>query len=243
MPVLTAQQVGAYWILAGGPRDQTAEAISQAYVESGFKTDAVSSVGARGLWQIYPGGSFDPLQNARQAVAKWRSGGNTFVTAWTNFQGPGTEAKRLAYLPRAKVAANRIVRMNSGQLQSLAGGSTVNAMFNPLDILPNPTNPLGPLDELLGVPGSPWDLLGLGDSATPNLREDGIPNPLDALKEISNTFINIANLLKGFIGFLLEWGQKLTEIDTWKDMGKILIGFMLLWIGAKRIFTISTGGS
>lgn len=40
---------------------------------------AVNGLHAQGLWQIlgkpFPGNAFDPLTNARMAVAKWRSGG------------------------------------------------------------------------------------------------------------------------------------------------------------------------
>lgn len=231
--VLTAQQVGALWILAGGPREQTAEAISQAYVESGFDTNAESSTHNKGLWQIgpnAPASMFDPYQNARAAVGKWRSGGNTFVTAWTNFQGPGTEAKRLAYLPRAKFAASRIYRLDQGQLQNVVGGLPLPGIPIPgLPSIPNPGIP-NPFDSGPGLPGVP----------------DFIPNPgdaVDAIVQVAENIGNIAELVRGFFEFLTSWAQKLTDIETWKDAGKIFIGFMLLYIGTKRLFTISTGGN
>jgi hypothetical protein len=237
--VLTAQQVGALWILAGGPREVTAEAISQAYVESGFDTNAESSTHNKGLWQIgpnAPASMFNPFENAKAAVGKWRSGGNTFVTAWTNFQGPGTEAKRLAYLPRAKFAASRIVNLSGPQLQTMLGPRTINAVGGipgldkiiPEIPLPDIPNPFGWLDDQIPDPG------------------DVVPSPQDfvgALADIAGSFGNIAELLRGFFEFVTKWSEKITDIETWKDAGKIFIGFMLLYIGTKRLFTISTGGN
>jgi hypothetical protein len=228
LPVLTPEQVGAYWILAGGPRDVTAEAISESYVESGHDTDAVSSVGCLGLWQgCPPQASYrNPLVNAQMAVSKWRDGGGSFTKHWRNFQAAGTEAKRLAYMPRATRAANRIVRMNTSQLRALTGG-TLPAGFDLGDL---PGTPLGPLGPNLG------DLFGGGGGG--GLLPD-VPSPGDLIEGIGN----IAEVLRGFLELTIEFSRKLTEIDTYKDAGKIFIGLMLLYIGTKRLFTITTGGN
>lgn len=224
MPVLKPEQVGAIWILAGGPREATAGAIGEAYVESGFDTDAISSEGATGLWQIHPGGSQykDPITNAKAAVAKWRDGGNDFTKHWHNWQGPGTAAKRAAYMPRAYAAASRVTRLNEKQLRSLVGGKGMNA-----SIFPNPLDPLGPLgpglDDLNPFGGGGPNLPGLGD-----------------LGGIMEAISNIAEILRGFLETWLEWMLKISDPRTWLDAGKILLGFILLTMGLRRLFTIST---
>lgn len=208
MPVLTAEQVGAYWILGGGPRHVTAEAISQAYVESGFDTNAVSSAGYTGLWQDGQDPALkDPLKNARAAVAKWRDGGNSFRKHWTNFQAPGTEAKRIAYMPRASIAAARVQGKNLARLRAIVG--TTNAGLS----LPDIPNPLDALPDL-----------------TPN-----VPNPGDVLGAVGN----IAEVLKGFLSTWLELLKKIIDPNTWKDLGKIWLGFLLLIIGLRRIVRVT----
>lgn len=215
----TAEQVGAWWILGGGPRAVTAEAISQAYVESGFDPNAVSSAGYVGLWQDgQDAGLKDPLRNARAAVAKWKDGGNSFTKHWTNFQAAGTEAKRLAYMPRATIAARRVQDKTVPQLTRIVG--TRNAGF--LDSLPNPLDPLiNPLDAL--------------PDGAPN-----IPNPLDGIGALFEPISNIAEILKGFMQTWFELVKKIADPDTWKDAGKVLLGLIMLTIGLRRIFTVVT---
>ena len=81
--VLTADQVGAYWLEAGGPASAEAQAETVAYCESGYNTAAYNPSGATGLWQILgavlPGNLDDPLVNARNAVAKFEASGDTWA--------------------------------------------------------------------------------------------------------------------------------------------------------------------
>jgi LysM repeat protein len=81
--VLTAAQVGAYWLEAGGPAADEAEAEAVAYCESGYNTAAYNPSGATGLWQILgavlSGNLDDPLTNARNAVAKFEASGDTWA--------------------------------------------------------------------------------------------------------------------------------------------------------------------
>jgi hypothetical protein len=213
---LTPEQVGAIWILSGGPRDATADAISYAYVESGFETDAVSDAGAVGLWQGHPGREEykNPFVVGRMAVAKYRDGGNSFVKHWDRWQAGGTSAKRLAYLPRAKLAAARVVRMNDTQLKRV-----VQAGIGPV-----PIPPINPLDLL---PDNGPDL-------------PDIPNPLEGLGEVASALGNVAELFRGFFEIWIDILRKIMDPDTWKDAGKVLLGFILLTIAVRRLFTVVT---
>lgn len=90
MTLLTAVQVADYWIGAGGPKARAVEWVAIAMGESGLVTDAVSSAGAIGTWQIMPFNApaygyspaqlYDPAVNARIAVAM--SGGGVNCAAW-----------------------------------------------------------------------------------------------------------------------------------------------------------------
>lgn len=53
--------------------------------ESNFYTEAVSSTGCKGIWQICPppADAGDPKANARYAVGKWR--GNKDLSDWTKY--------------------------------------------------------------------------------------------------------------------------------------------------------------
>lgn len=77
MTRLTARQVAQYWVDNGGASDRAVAWTAVAMGESDFDTHAVSSVGARGLWQFMPGSwpiecgpfsnAFDPAANALAA--------------------------------------------------------------------------------------------------------------------------------------------------------------------------------
>lgn len=101
MSLLTAVQVADYWIGAGGPKNRAVEWVAIAMGESGLVTDAVSSAGAIGLWQVMPFNAgpygytpndlYNPAINARITVAM--SGGGTNCAAWdsayANIQASG----------------------------------------------------------------------------------------------------------------------------------------------------------
>jgi hypothetical protein len=80
------RQLEQLWIRAGGPRNLAPTMAAVALAESGGRTDAHNPSGASGLWQIlgnpFPGNAFDPLTNARMAVAKWKSQG---LGAWVTY--------------------------------------------------------------------------------------------------------------------------------------------------------------
>jgi hypothetical protein len=85
--LFTLPQLAGLWVTAGGPRSM---ASTMAHVAS-WESDAgrygnplaYNASGATGLWQILgalvPGDLRDPLVNARNAVAKWRTQG---LSAW-----------------------------------------------------------------------------------------------------------------------------------------------------------------
>ncbi len=71
------------WVAAGGDSWAAASAASVAECESGGRQYAYNPSGASGYWQILgevvPGNVYDPMVNARNAVAKWRASGKTFA--------------------------------------------------------------------------------------------------------------------------------------------------------------------
>lgn len=74
------------WDRAGGPRSMAPLMAAIAEAESTGNTMAHNASGASGLWQIlglpFPGDVYDPLTNARMAVAKYRTQG---LRAWTTY--------------------------------------------------------------------------------------------------------------------------------------------------------------
>lgn len=73
---------------------------------------------------------------------------------------------------------------------------------------------------------------------TPNLPDitPSIPNPLAQAEALGN----VAEVLKGFLATWLELLKKIMDPNTWKDIGKIWLGIILLTIGLRRIFTVVT---
>jgi len=76
------------WIQAGGPPRLAPLMAAIAMAESSGDPGARNPSGASGLWQIlgqpFPGDVFDPLTNARMAVAKWQTQGLKAWQAYTN---------------------------------------------------------------------------------------------------------------------------------------------------------------
>lgn len=80
------------WDAAGGPASLAPTAAAIALAESSGNPMAHNASGASGLWQIlgnpFPGNAFDPLTNARMAVAKWRGapGGGDNFSPWVTYE-------------------------------------------------------------------------------------------------------------------------------------------------------------
>lgn len=73
----------ALWVAAGGPAWAEASAARVAECESGGRQYAHNPSGASGYWQILgevvPGNVYDPMVNARNAVAKFTASGDTWA--------------------------------------------------------------------------------------------------------------------------------------------------------------------
>jgi hypothetical protein len=102
---LNKQQLARLWVQAGGPPSVANLMAAIALAESGGNpgaTGPLTSYGHRaaGLWQIHPPqpGSYEPLTNARQAVAKYRSQG---LGAWEAY----TRGMHRKYMARGGYAA------------------------------------------------------------------------------------------------------------------------------------------
>lgn len=78
----------ALWDKHGGGDKKIAGAVGMA--ESGGDPNAANGP-YHGLWQIGPGGSFDPDQNAIQGIAKWRASGWAPWEAYTGPDGIGSD--------------------------------------------------------------------------------------------------------------------------------------------------------
>jgi hypothetical protein len=81
--VLTPDEVGQFWLGAGGPASAELAAEAVAMCESGDNPGAFNPSGATGLWQILgavvPGDLTDPAVNAANAVAKFEASGDTWA--------------------------------------------------------------------------------------------------------------------------------------------------------------------
>lgn len=90
-------QLESLWTQAGGPPGVAALMAHVAQAESGGRAGARNPSGASGLWQIlgqpFGGNVFDPLTNARMAVAKYTTQGlgawAASRPAWGRFAGDG----------------------------------------------------------------------------------------------------------------------------------------------------------
>lgn len=101
MPVLTPTAAFNALLSAGMPRNRCTEFVAIARCESSLNTEAISPVGALGLWQImpfnFPGlglsvmGWDDPNLNARAAVLLSGHGANcaAWDTCYANIQASG----------------------------------------------------------------------------------------------------------------------------------------------------------
>lgn len=67
------------WAKHGGGDTKIAGAVGMA--ESGGNANAANGP-YHGLWQVGPGGPFDPDENAKAAIAKWRAGGDNVDARW-----------------------------------------------------------------------------------------------------------------------------------------------------------------
>ena len=79
-------QLEALWTRAGGAKSVAPVMAAIALAESSGNSDARNPSGASGLWQIlgkpFAGNAFDPLTNARMAVAKYKTQG---LQAWVTY--------------------------------------------------------------------------------------------------------------------------------------------------------------
>jgi Lysozyme like domain len=132
MAMLDFSQLKALWVQAGGDPTKADIAAAVALAESGgppykeANSDAISSAGARGLWQIMPFhgsvSSLDPLTNARGAVQisnngqSWRAWDSAFSD---NLRG----TKGGTYLGAGSMVL-RALQANGGSLTGSGTGGT-----------------------------------------------------------------------------------------------------------------------
>lgn len=107
MPHISDSQIAQIAHAAGWADNEVPTAVAVALAESGGNSDAVSSTGDYGLWQInqaaHPGmATLDPYDNGRNAYKIWQQAGNKW-TSWTAYKN-GTY---LVYMGRGLAAANQ----------------------------------------------------------------------------------------------------------------------------------------
>jgi hypothetical protein len=94
----TMKQLADLWVSVGGPSadvngdgyGDAVEAAAIAMAESGGDPNAGRDHPYHGLWQVGPGGPFDPVENARAAVAKFTESQKTQndgFLPWTTYTG------------------------------------------------------------------------------------------------------------------------------------------------------------
>lgn len=127
--VLTALQVAAYWLLAGGPLSAVPQAVAYAGIESGLDANNVSSTGCTGLWQICatslnasnPAALTNPLTNAQQAVAKWKGCGGSFSCDWTPYDGGPNNIGWAGWYSQGLSAASKLQGATQADLSAIVG--------------------------------------------------------------------------------------------------------------------------
>lgn len=134
---LNPQQIASLWIQAGGDPKQAGTMTAIAMAESGGNPNAHNPSGASGLWQIlgkpFAGNAFDPLTNAKMAVAKYKTQG---FGAWQTY----TNGAYKQYLSQASSAAATAPQANPAPDLSIP-------------------NPLAPISDVAGAISSVWGAL------------------------------------------------------------------------------------
>jgi hypothetical protein len=133
-------------------------AVAIAFAESGGRPTAVNSIGATGLWQIYPGNSslLNANANAQAAYAKYRANDSRFgkgpgsVCLWTVFC---SQAYR-AFLKRAQTG----VASTHRDRPAFTGGGT-GAVHDAIAFTGNVAHDLGLFFSFI-TSGSNWIRLG-----------------------------------------------------------------------------------
>lgn len=125
MSILTAAEVMAYAKAAGFPVSVLPQAAAYAGIESGWNTNAVSSTGCIGLWQIcgtqVSGDLKDPSVNAKAAFAKWKScNGGSFACDWDPYDQGQSNPNWGTYFNQALQAAGGALPTVSGTSGSTA---------------------------------------------------------------------------------------------------------------------------
>lgn len=206
-------QLAALWVEEGGPPEVAYLMADIAYTESRGQERSVSSTGCKGLWQICPppDDAFDPRANARYAIAKYRS--SQGLGAWTRYN-PAAARLVSQFRARPNKYRRQTARLQKAGLKELPGD-----LF---PWLPGGKGDLDPLDK-----DRPEKLLEKGTEIL------GLDAVADALREVGNAIGVIAK-------FVAEIARKVADPETWLAAGKLMLGFILLTIGLKRMFTLAT---
>lgn len=89
-----------------------------------------------------------------------------------------------------------------------------------------------------GLPGVP-SLPGFPNPfKTPSLPS--LPNPLQGLDAVASALRNISEALLGLFKLQLELFTKIADPQTWIDALKVSGGLILIYMGLKRLLTITT---
>lgn len=213
---LTPEQVGALWVAQGGPADEqtVAEAIAVSWVESRHETTARSRVDALGLFQLHPPdqSNLDPTTNVRNAIGKYEGGTVGWQEDWFNWWEGDAMARYHAYMPRAHIAARRVLASAGGRLD----GNRRNVLnLNPLD---QPYWGPTPNPFYHAQPGGP----DIPDFANPLDPLAGIEGVGDAIRAVGQALRDA-----------LDW---ITSSETWLTVGKILAGAILTVLGLRVLY-------
>jgi hypothetical protein len=110
-------EMEALWAKHGGGDTKIAGAVGMA--ESGGDPNAGRNHPYHGLWQVGPGGPFDPDENAKAGIAKWRVGGNDVDRRWkpweayTGPDGVGSDGPWRKFIGGANSAAAAVAGASS----------------------------------------------------------------------------------------------------------------------------------